>query len=202
MKLSSGFSLQEAVTLPDSVVTVFHTLTKDLCLPLPWPRPQAPSPPHANSPILIWGGSSSCGQYALQILSYWGYKNLLATASPAHHAYLRSLGAVHVFDYRDPHVSEHIIEVVKKQTPAVPFIIDCIGSKAGSLAHLAKIAQRGTRVAVLLPVVLNDATEEEAPGYSIEVQPHAQWAEGVEARGVRTHFYMEVSCMASKAPDD
>jgi len=188
-KLPSGFSLQEAVTLPNNAVTVFHAVTTDLSLPLPWPRPQATSPPHANSPILIWGGSSSCGQYAIQILSHWGYKNLLTTASRSHHAYLLSIGATHVFDYRDPAVSKNIIRVVEEQTPAVPFIFDCIGSKTGSLAQIVKVAQRGTKIAVLLPVVLKDATEDEAPEYSMDVQSQAQWAEGVEVRGVRTHFY-------------
>jgi len=200
IQLPPGFSLQEAVTLPDNVVTVFHSVTKDLSLPLPWPRPQEPSPSHANSPILIWGGSSSCGQYALQILSHWGYKNLLTTASPSHHAYLRTLGAAHVFDYRDPDVSKKIIEAVEKQSPAVPFVLDCIGSKYGSLARIAEIAQKGTRVAVLLPVILKDATDDQAPEYAMIVKPHAQWADGVEVRGVRTHFYQEVSCLPLHDP--
>ena len=57
------------------------------------------------------------------------------------------------------------------------------------------MAQRGTRVAVLLPVVLKDATEEEAPEYAMEPKSHGKWAEGVEVRGVRTHFYAEVGYM-------
>jgi NADPH:quinone reductase-like Zn-dependent oxidoreductase len=195
LQLPSGFSLQEAVTLPNNVVTVFHAITKDLSLPLVWPRQEVPSPTHANSPILIWGGASSCGQYALQILTHWGYKNLLTTASPSHHSYLRTLGAAHVFDYRDPEVSKHIVEVAEKHSPVVPFILDCIGSKSGSLAQAAQIAQSGTKVAVLLPVILQDATEETPPEYSMEAETEAQWTEGVEVRGVRTHFYAKVSCV-------
>jgi NADPH-dependent curcumin reductase CurA len=127
---------------------------------------------------------------------------LLTTASPSHHTYLRSLGATHVFDYRDPDVSKRIIEAVEKKIPAIPFVFDCIGSKSGSLAPLAKIAQKGTKVAVLLPVILKDATEEEAPEYAMDVQPHAPWVEGVDVRGVRTHFYKEVSCnlLEAEAP--
>lgn len=175
---------------------MFHTVTADLSLPLIWPRSPAPEPLHANAPILIWGGASSCGQYALQILTHWGYRNLLTTASPSNHSYLRSLGASQVFDYRDPRVAILILEAAAglrgKNGPTVPFVIDCIGSKPGSLVHIAKIAQRGTRVAVLLPVILKDATDEEAPEYTFDVDSSAQWAEGVEIRGTRTHFYMEV----------
>jgi NADPH:quinone reductase-like Zn-dependent oxidoreductase len=199
VQLPPGFSLQEAVTLPNNAVTVFHTVTKDLSLPLAWPHQEESSPPHANSPILIWGGASSCGQYALQILKHWGYKNLLTTASPSHHSYLRSIGAAHVFDYRDPEVSKHIIEAVEKHSPAVPFIFDCIGSRSGSLAQVAKITQSGTKVAVLLPVIVQDATVDTAPEYSMEVETQAPWTEGVEVRGVRTHFYAKVSCLIVEA---
>lgn len=169
-------------------------MTTDLSLPLAWPRPSTPVPPHANSPILIWGGASSCGQYALQILTHWGYKNLIATASPSNHSLLRSLGASRVFDYQDPNVASSILEAVAATPngPKIPFIFDCIGSKSGSLAPLAKIAQKDTRVAVLLPVIVTHASDNEAPEYSMDVESSAEWAEGVEARGVRTHFYMEV----------
>jgi NADPH:quinone reductase-like Zn-dependent oxidoreductase len=197
-QLPPGFSLQEAVTLPNNVVTVFHAVTKDLLLPLSWPRQELESPRHANSPILIWGGASSCGQYALQILTYWGYRNLLTTASPSHHSYLRSIGAAHVFNYRDPEVSKYIIEAVGDHSPVVPFILDCIGSKSGSLDQAARIAQKGTKVAVLLPVIVQDATEDKAPEYSMEVEKQAQWAEGVEVRGVRTHFYAKVGYSVGK----
>ncbi|OBT65116.1 hypothetical protein VE03_04711 [Pseudogymnoascus sp. 23342-1-I1] len=193
-KVPAGFTLQEAVTLPNNLVTAFHATTADLGLPLPWPRPANPSPVHANSPILIWGGSSSCGQYAIQILTHWGYKNIIATASPVHHDFLRSLGAKAVFDYRDPNVANLILESAggaNTDGPAVPFILDCIASKYGSIEKLAKIAQKGSKVAALLPVIVKDASETEAPEYAMDVQASADWAEGVEAKGVRTHFYQE-----------
>jgi hypothetical protein len=132
----------------------------------------------------------------LQILSHWDYRNFLTTASPSNHSYLRSLGASQIFDYRDPRVANFTLEAAAgiqgQDGPTVPFVMDCTGSKAGSLVHIAKIAQKGTRVAVLLPVILKDATDEEAPEYTFDVDSSAQWAEGVEIRGTRTHFYMEV----------
>lgn len=197
MQIPPGFTPQEAVTLPNNVVTIFHAATADLSLSLQWPLPSPPSPPEAESPILIWGGASSCGQYALQILSHWGYRNLLATASPQHHSYLRSLGAKHVFDYRDPDIVGRIVKAVESPSsgPSIPYILDCIGSKSASVTPISKIAQKGSRVAVLLPVILKDATEQEAPEYSMEVEASADWVDGVEVRGVRTHFYMNVSQM-------
>lgn len=204
-KIPAGFTMQEAVTLPNNTVTVFHAVTKDLGLPLAWPRPASvASNPHANTPILIWGGASSCGQYALQILSHWGYTNLLTTASQRNHAYLRGLGARHAFDYRDADVAEQILKAVADQNeaktpagPAVPFVLDCIASQQGSLARIAEFAQNGTLVAALLPVIVRDATDDVAPEYSMDTQAAVNWADGVEARGVRTHFYEDVSRASS-----
>ena len=75
----------------------------------------------------------------------------------------------------------------------IPLIYDCIGSAKGSLAPIAKIAQRGARVAVLLPVIVKDSSDTDMPEYEMDVEAAASWAEGVVAEGVRTHFYLDVS---------
>ncbi|OCK73912.1 GroES-like protein [Lepidopterella palustris CBS 459.81] len=192
-KLPNGFTLQEAVTLPNNFVTVFHAVTTDLGLSAPWPRPAAYTPPHGKDAILIWGGSSSVGQFALQILKYYGYQNLITTASKRHHDYLESIGATSVFDYNDSNVTKAILETVSQKSsgPSIPFIFDCIGSKDGSLAPIAKVAQRGAKVAVLLPVIVKDSTESTAPEYSMDVHGSAEWEDGVHTSGVRTHFYLD-----------
>ena len=170
-------------------MTVFHAVTADLGLPLPWPVPTSP-PAKAEDAILIWGGSSSVGQYALQILTHWGYKNLLATASEPHHDLLKSYGARAVFDYHDSDVVSRILEAAGGN---VPLVLDCIGSKFGSLKSIAKVARKGATVAVLLPVIVHDASDEDTPVYSMDAAKEAEWGEGVDVRGVRTHFYLDVS---------
>jgi len=184
------------VTLPNNFVTVFHALATDLGVPTPWPRPTDYTPPRAESAILIWGGASSVGQYALQILRYYGYHNLLTTASKKHHSTLISLGASKAFDYNDSDVVEQIItagSAGRSSQPAIPVILDCIGSQHGSIQPLSKIAQKGAKVAILLPVVVKDSTESTMPEYSLDAEKAAEFADGVEVRGVRTHFYLEVS---------
>jgi NADPH:quinone reductase-like Zn-dependent oxidoreductase len=189
--LPEGFTLQEAVTLPNNFVTVFHTLTRDLDIETPWPKPKAYAPKQADAPILIWGGASSVGQYATQILRYYGYNNILVTASRKHHEKLQGLGARLAFDYKDTNVVSSIVDVGGES--GIPFILDCIGSQARSIAPIAKIAKSNAKVAILLPVIVRDSTETENPEYGQDVQAAAQWAEGVDARGVRTHFYLDVS---------
>lgn len=181
-------------------VAVFHSVVADLQLPLPWPKPAGYTPPDADKPILIWGGSSSVGQYALQVLRYWGYTNLLATASPQHHDSLKSFGAKAVFSYRDADV---VSQIKRYALDGIPKILDCIGSLDGSIAPITKIAGLGSTVAILLPVIVRDATTDTAPEYAMDVVEapasiNAPWAEGVDARGVRTHHYLDNELFAEK----
>jgi NADPH:quinone reductase-like Zn-dependent oxidoreductase len=179
------------VTLPNNFVTVFHALTKDLDIETPWPKPEGYVPQSAKVPILIWGGSSSVGQFALQILRYYGYTNVLATASRKHHEKLRSLGADSVFDYNDADIVASIIRVGGEA--GIALVLDCIGSKDGSIAPVSKIVNTGAKVAILLPVILRDSSETEDPLYGMDVNAAASWDDGVHAKGVRTHSYREVS---------
>lgn len=182
--------MQEAVTLPNNFVTVFHALTTDLGIETPWPKPADYMREDSNKPLLIWGGSSSVGQFAIQILRYYGYSNILTTASSKHHSKLIRFGARQAFDYNSTSVVEQILE---KAGGEVKWVLDCIGSKSGSLAPIAKVAKKGVRVAVLLPVVVQNSSEMEKPVYEMHAEKAASWAEGVDVRGVRTHFYLHVS---------
>jgi NADPH:quinone reductase-like Zn-dependent oxidoreductase len=180
--------MEEAVTVPNNLVTVWHTLTMDLDVPLPWPKPEGYVPENRDDAILIWGGASSVGQYALQVLKYYGYTNLIATASSKHHAALRNLGATKLFDYRDGNAVEQIVQ----GGDAIKLVLDCIGSLEGSMRPISRIAKKGAKVAVLLPVIVHHASETEAPVYSSEPSQGIDWEEGVQVMGVRTHFYAEV----------
>jgi NADPH:quinone reductase-like Zn-dependent oxidoreductase len=63
--------------------------------------------------VLIWGGASSVGTFAIQSAKMLGF-TVYATASPKHHEYLKKLGAHATFDYKDSDVVEMIVEAVKK----------------------------------------------------------------------------------------
>ncbi|KEP53371.1 zinc-type alcohol dehydrogenase-like protein, partial [Rhizoctonia solani 123E] len=48
--------------------------------------------------VLILGGSSSVGQFGIQLASIAGFSPIVTTASTQHTDFLKSLGATHVFD--------------------------------------------------------------------------------------------------------
>lgn len=190
-KVPKGTSLQAAATVPSNFVTAVHTVTKDLGLELPWPVPEgwAPSNEVRDAPILVWGAASSVGQYALQVFKFWGYRNVLAVASKRHHETLRGLGAAVCFDY----AHQDIVEQILSKEADIPYIIDCIGSLQGTLMPLSKIASKGSKVAVMLPVITTHASSTQVPEYEMDVSNVlvGEWKKGVEVKGVRTHFYTE-----------
>ncbi|KAK2004063.1 zinc-binding dehydrogenase [Colletotrichum falcatum] len=189
-KLPTSLAPQEAVTVPTNLITVFHAVTADLGLELPWPKPAGWEPKERDYAILVWGAASSVGLYALQVLRHWGYRNVLAVASEKHHAHLKEIGAKATFSYRDADVVEKILDFVGEE--GIPFVLDCIGSVEGTLRPLTKIARRGTKVSIMLPVIIRDATEDIEPEYEMDVSQVlvGEWAEGVELHGVRTHHYL------------
>lgn len=178
--------MQQAVAIPTNLVTVFHTCVTDLGIDLPWPKPADYKPANAQAPILIWGGSSSVGQYAIQVLKYYGYEHIIGVASTRQHELLISLGATQVFDYNASDVVSSL-----HQLGHIHYIIDCIGSQSGSLEPISQIAEAGSKVAIMLPVIVRDATDTIEPIYSMNVSEFTKWADGVDVRGVRTHFYLE-----------
>ena len=192
-KVPDAVPLEEAVTLPDNFVTVFHMLVTNLGLTLPWPKPEGFVPEARGKSVLVWGGSSSVGQYALQILRYYGYGNeMVATASKRNFQLVRECGASEVFDYGDEEVGKKICAKVGK----VDLVLDCIGNVKGSVRPISEIVTEGAKVAILMPMIVRDASEEVEPEYTMAVQTVAEWKEGVAVSGVRTHFYLEVSCTA------
>lgn len=195
-KLPEGMKMEEAVSVSCNLITAFHALTADLKLDLPWPVKEGQEVRDGDAPILVWGAGGSVGNYALQVLKHWGYRNVVAVAKAKHHDFLKELGAKVCFDYSQSDVVEKILEYVGTgKTPRIPYILDCIGSQEGTLRPITKIAERGTKVAIMLPVIVTHASQEVAPTYEMDVSKvlPEEWKEGVELKGTRTHFYMDVS---------
>ncbi|KAK7452588.1 hypothetical protein CaCOL14_004503 [Colletotrichum acutatum] len=106
-------------------------------------------------PVLIWGGSSVVGYFAIQLAKLHGYP-VATTCSPHNFDYVKNAGATHVFDYNDADV------VMKLQTvvPTLSHIFDTIGNASSSA--MAAAALHG-RAGVLCTVRPGKANTEEVP---------------------------------------
>ena len=214
-RVPHGMSVQAAVTVPTNLVTALHTVQAELGLDVPWPVPAPVSSEGVGSGegarakgkdgevVLVWGAASSVGMYVVQVLRFWGYRNVLAVAARKHHGVLEGMGARKCFDYRDGDVVgeiERYLDVEgaagsrEEGRPRVPYIVDCIGSREGTLRPLTKLAERGSKVAVMLPVINVHADGDQKPELEMDVSKAlpGQWKDGVDLRGVRTFLYHEV----------
>ncbi|KAI0715833.1 GroES-like protein [Cerioporus squamosus] len=76
----------------------------------------------ATAPILILGGASSVGQYAIQVAKLSGFSPIITTASLRNEGLLKSLGATHVLDRSLP-ASELLAQIEKLTGGTAPEIV-------------------------------------------------------------------------------
>lgn len=74
---------------------------------------------------------------------------MIATASPANHALVKNLGAEAVFDYKDPGVSSKIKQYTNGK---LEYAVDCISEGSTPTQICGCLAEKGGKVAVILPV--------------------------------------------------
>ncbi|KAJ7048753.1 chaperonin 10-like protein, partial [Mycena amicta] len=110
-KIPEYLGYEEASSIPLAFSTAVGAVFSDMKVPIPPAGSPHPLPPNREVPVLVWGGSSSVGAYAIQMLHLSGYKEVI-TASPSNHEYVKSLGADIVVDYHD----EKVVEEIKKAT--------------------------------------------------------------------------------------
>jgi len=188
-KVPSNITPQQAAAVPDSFVTAWHSLITGLEVPLmdvllPQTGESAyKGPQDPETTFLIWGGATSSGMYAIQLLRLCGYKNILTTASQKHADRLVAYGALHVFDYRDPSV----VNQIKKHTSKVDVLLDCVGDEGRSVKPISQIASDGSRVGILLPI--------RSGGYGntteVCLEIKVEFAKSVKMVGIRTIDYLE-----------
>lgn len=105
------------------------------------------SPPSAPTEggefVLVWGASSTVGQFAVQLAAQAGYK-VIATASAKNHELITSLGAVGVVDYHDEDAVDQIKAI------GLPVLaLDCASAETALKCALAINPETGGRVVAI-----------------------------------------------------
>ena len=202
MQIPDSLPLDAAATIPDNFVTAFWSLFDQLQLTFPSTVPKngtpVPSPPSADTSILVYGAGATSGQYAIQLLNLAGYKNILVTASPKHHGHLHNIGATHTFDYSSPTLTQDIEAAARGK---VSVILDCVTAE-GTLAVTSKVISSNGTVALLLPIkrgnkLTSDVDAELAMELADDKSP---FPHTVKVIGVQTFTYQSVSgvlCIAT-----
>ncbi|KAJ3862279.1 GroES-like protein [Lentinula novae-zelandiae] len=92
---------------------------------------------------IVVGGSTSVGQYAIQLLRLLGYNTIIAYASARHADYLKSIGATDVID-RAEVPADDLAEAAKKIANApIKIAFNAVGDKDSRTACIDAIVEGG-----------------------------------------------------------
>ncbi|KAF7978931.1 hypothetical protein HWV62_44137 [Athelia sp. TMB] len=155
-KVPASVSLDAAATLSMGLVTaatgLYNATTLGAGLRAPWEENGRGY--YKGTSILIIGGASSVGCYAIQLAKLSGFAPIYTTASLKHTAYLISLGASHVLDRNQP-----LASVLPNPNEKFSIIYDAISEPDTQRATAALLAPEGTLVLVHAALADLDLTE-------------------------------------------
>ncbi|EIW57183.1 GroES-like protein [Trametes versicolor FP-101664 SS1] len=131
-KIPDNITFDQAASIPLGLNTVAiglynHTPnTKSVDYPAPWE--QGGTTKFAGKPAFVLGGSSTVGQYAIQLARLSGFSPIITTSSLRHEEFLTSIGATHIIDRTLP--SDTIQAEVTKLAGHKPveYVYDSISS--------------------------------------------------------------------------
>ncbi|CAF1331815.1 unnamed protein product [Rotaria sordida] len=140
----STMSPEAVVTLPLVSITAALGIFHEMGLPLP------PAKIEAN--FLVWAGSTSVGQCAIQLAKSIDCF-VITTASSARHDYLKGLGADVCFDYKDPYVVSKIRQAAKDH---LAYAFDCISEKEATRQVCAALTASNSQLCTVLPFIASE----------------------------------------------
>ncbi|RPD59731.1 GroES-like protein [Lentinus tigrinus ALCF2SS1-6] len=167
-KIPDNISFDEAASIPLGLATAVLALynqdpksDKTLRFTPPWA--EGGTSQFAGKPAFIIGGSSSVGQYAIQIAKLANFSPIITTASPHNTTLLASLGATHILDRALP--TSTILSKLPALASGKPleFVYDAI-SLADTQALAYQAACRGGAVVLVLPEVIPEELKKENEG--------------------------------------
>ncbi|KAJ7047075.1 chaperonin 10-like protein [Mycena alexandri] len=144
-KIPANIDYDSAASFPVAANTAAGALYGQLKLTEPWL--DGGEGAHNGEKIVILGGSSSVGCYAIQLAVLSGFE-VTTTSSPAHFAYLKSLGATAVIDRSASDATEQILAATGAP---VKYVVDAISSLSTQLLGVEILQPEGAMALVLNP---------------------------------------------------
>ncbi|KAF9002308.1 chaperonin 10-like protein [Cyathus striatus] len=143
-KIPSTWSYDQAASVPTCLFTVWTGLYNNEAhgFNLVAPHDSSSSGKYDNTPIVILGGASSVGQFAIQLAKLSGFSPIITTASLKHESFLKSLGATHLIDRFIP-LSSLPGEVFRITSIPIKFVYDAISLKDTQQAGYDILAEGG-----------------------------------------------------------
>lgn len=137
--IPDDMTFENAAVIPLGVSTAASGLFQKDYLNLQHPSIPAREP--TGQALLIWGGATSVGCNAIQLVAAAGYE-VITTCSPKNFSFVKSLGASQIFDYNSPSVVTDIVSALEgktiagalaitsgSDTPCSEIVLKCTGRK-------------------------------------------------------------------------
>jgi NADPH:quinone reductase-like Zn-dependent oxidoreductase len=147
----SNLSFEEAASVPVAAETAWEGLFRHAHL-------------EKGQTILVHGGAGAVGAYAVQLASHTGAK-VIATANRHDEAFLNSIGASQVIDYRETRFEDVLRE-------KVDVVLDTIGGETQQRSFLV-LKEGGHLVATTQPVSPEETTKHRVSGEMMRLAPSA-----------------------------
>ncbi|KAK7459553.1 hypothetical protein VKT23_009536 [Stygiomarasmius scandens] len=158
-KIPANLSYSQASTIPLGYLTAALGLYADAPIGLGLnPTFASDSKNYHGKVAVVIGGSTSVGQYAIQLLKYLGFSTIIAYASTHHFPYLKSLGATDFIDRKAISFSDISAAVKKITTSPVEVVYDAI-SEGGSQQAAYNLLPNGGQLVITLPDEIRDKIE-------------------------------------------
>ncbi|EME40775.1 hypothetical protein DOTSEDRAFT_65424 [Dothistroma septosporum NZE10] len=143
-KMPESMSFAEGASMPLRIVTACMALFYSLELP----AELLEKPTHDPFPVLVYGGATSTGTLAIQLLKRCGLV-VLTTCSKASTALVESFGADKCFDYNDPGCGAAIRE---HSGNALDYVLDCITTESSAQICYQALGRCGGKYVGLEPL--------------------------------------------------
>ncbi|KAJ7097748.1 GroES-like protein [Mycena belliarum] len=141
-KIPANADFDGASSFPRAGMTAGRALYAQLDLKAPWAGGEGA---YKGEKMVVLGGSSSVGSYTVQLAVLSGFE-VISTASPAHFAYVRSLGASTVIDRSAPDAAAQILAAAGGP---VRYVVDSISLAPTQLLAVDILKVQGKLVLVL-----------------------------------------------------
>jgi len=148
-KKPSNLTFEEAASVPVAAQTAWQGLFTHAHL-------------EKGQTILIHGGAGAVGAYAVQLASYAG-ATVIVTASGGDEAYLKSIGASRVIDYREAQFENLLRE-------KVDVVFDLVGGDTQKRSFLI-LKEGGYLVSAVQPVSQEEAATHHVSGMMMRLAP-------------------------------
>jgi NADPH:quinone reductase-like Zn-dependent oxidoreductase len=125
-------SFEEAAALPVCGVTAHQVIYEDLAV-------------QANEIVLITGGAGATGLLAVQLAVRLGAQ-VITTARPPNHAFLRELGAQKIIDYSQ---TDFVQEIRQTYPNGIDAVMECVTNQANFFQSLQTLRPGGRLVSIV-----------------------------------------------------